>query len=160
MAILTTSGRVALAMSVANEAIHLAWGSGNPAWDDTPVAESITETALVAEVGRRIATSVRYCTPDAEGEIIVPNGRFTESATPTNHLFLRFNFDFTDAPTASIREIGIFIGTVVNTGLPPGQLYFLPAELQSPGTLLALERIPKITRSAAVRQSFEFVLTI
>ncbi len=147
-------------MSVANEAIHLAWGSGNPAWDDIPVAESISETALVAEVGRRIATSVRYCTPDVAGEIIVPNGRFAESATPTNHLFLRFNFDFSDAPLATIREIGIFIGTTLVADLPPGQLYFLPAHLLTPGTLLALERIPKITRSAAIRQSFEFVLTI
>lgn len=160
MAILTTSGRVALAMSVSNEPIHLAWGSGDPDWDTTPVAESISATALVAEVGRRIATSIRYCTPDVAGEIIVPNGRFAESADPTNHLFLRFNFDFIDAPLASIRELGIFIGTTVNAGLPPGQMYFLPADVLTPGTLLALERIPKITRSAAVRQSFEFVLTI
>lgn len=160
MAILTTSGRIALAMSVINEPIHLAWGSGNPDWDTTPVAESIAETALLNEVGRRAATSVRYCIPDVAGEIIVPNGRFAESATPTNHLFLRFNFDFADAPLASIREIGIFIGTTIVPGLPPGQLYFLPAQLLTPGTLLALERIPKIARSAAVRQSFEFVLTI
>ena len=147
-------------MAVSNEPIHLAWGSGDPDWDTTPVAESITETALVNEVGRRAATSVSYCEPAAEGEIIVPNGRFAESATPTNHLFLRFNFDFADAPLASIREIGIFIGTTINAGLPPGQLYFLPADLLTPGTLLALERIPKITRSTAVRQSFEFVLII
>lgn len=160
MAILTTSGRVALAMAVSNEPIHLAWGSGDPDWDATPVAESITETALVNEVGRRAATSVRYCEPDEAGEIIVPNGRFAESVAPTSHLFLRFNFDFADAPLASIREIGIFIGTTVVADLPPGQLYFLPADVVTPGTLLALERIPKITRSAAVRQSFEFVLTI
>ena len=147
-------------MAVSNEPIHLAWGSGDPDWDTTPVAESITETALVNEVGRRAATSVSYCEPDEAGEIIVPNGRFAESATPTNHLFLRFNFDFADAPLASIREIGIFIGTTINAGLPPGQLYFLPADLLTPGTLLALERIPKITRSTAVRQSFEFVLII
>jgi len=160
MAILTTSGRIALTMAVANETIHMAWGSGDAAWDSEPVAESITETALVTEVGRRSATSIRYCTPDTEGEIIVPNGRFAESATPTHHLFLRFNFDFADAQSAIIREIGIFIGTVVNSDLPAGQLYFLPTQLQSTGTLLALERIPKIIRSAAVRQSFEFVLTI
>jgi hypothetical protein len=160
MAILTTSGRVALAMSVINEPIHLAWGSGSPDWDTTPVAESISESALVSEVGRRVATSLRYCAPDVAGEIIVPNGRFAESVTPTNHLFLRFNFDFADAPNSSIREIGIFIGTTINSGLPPGQMYFIPAQLLTTGTLLALERIPKIARSAAVRQSFEFVLTI
>lgn len=160
MAILTTSGRTALAIAVANESIHLAWGAGDPDWDTTPEAESIAATALVSEVGRRVATQVTYCTPDAEGEIIVPNGRFTVSGTPTNNLFLRFNFDFTDAPLASIREIGIFMGTTLVGGLPPGQTYFLPADLATPGILLALERIPKIIRSAAVRQAFEFVLTI
>lgn len=160
MAILTTSGRTALAIAVANEPIHLAWGSGDPGWDETPVAENIIDTALIAEVGRRAATQIAYCLPAVEGEIIVPNGRFTHSVTPTNHLFLRFNFDFNDAALASIREIGIFMGTVLVGGLPLGQTYFLPADISTPGILLALERIPKITRSAAVRQSFEFVLTI
>ena len=35
MAILTTSGRAAIAASIQQQPIHLAWGEGNPAWEHT-----------------------------------------------------------------------------------------------------------------------------
>lgn len=36
-------------------------------------------------------------------------GKFKETATPTKHLYMRFGFDFTDAPAAVIRELAVFI---------------------------------------------------
>lgn len=159
MAILTNSGRVAMAQSVKDQPVHMAWGSGNAAWDTTPVPESITSTALLAEIGRRTASYMAYCEPDVAGEIIVPTGTFSETATPTKHLYMRFAFDFTDAPTSSIRELAVFVGTQVEAGLPPGQMYFEPADVAAPGTLLVIEHIQKFERSAAVRQTFEFVVT-
>lgn len=159
MAILTNSGRVVMAESVKARPIHLAWGSGNASWDTTPVPETTGETALVNEIGRRLATSVRYCEPDEMGEIVVPTGRFREVLTPTRHLFMKFNFDFADAPTASIREVAVFVGTATNSALPPGQMYFEPGDVTDDGTLLVIERTPKFDRSPSVRQSFEFVVT-
>ena len=158
MAILTTSGRTAIAESVAARPIHLAWGSGLEAWDTVPVPESVSDAALANEIGRRAASRVRYCVPDVNGEIVVPTGRFTESVTPTNHIYLRFNFDFFDAPAAVIRETAVFIGTETLPGLPVGQMYFEPDDLVSTGMLLVIERFPKFERSASVRQSFEFVV--
>lgn len=160
MAILTLSGRAAMAAAIKAQPIHLAWGEGDPSWDTTPVAETVDLTALVAEVGRRAATKVAFCEPDSEGEIIVPTGRFTEVIDESNHLFMRFNFDFQDSPDAEIREVGVFMGTQIVTGLPPGQTYFLPAEIADPGILLNIERFTKFTRSSAIRQSFEYVITI
>lgn len=160
MAILTTAGRIAMAMAIANEPIHLGWGSGDPAWDVTPEPEDIADTALVNEIGRRTITALEYCLPDVGGEIEVPNGRFTVSPTPTNYLYMRFRFDFADASSSTIREIGIFMNTAIGSGLPPGQMYFLPEEIQDSGRLLAVERIPALIRSASVRETFEFVLTI
>lgn len=159
MAILTNSGRIAMAMSVMSQPLHLAWGGGDPAWDTTPQPESITATALVNEVGRRAAAYVQFCQPDVAGEIIVPTGRFSQTDQPTKHLYMRFAFDFTDAPAATIRELAVFVGTQVIGGLPPGQMYFTPAQLADPGTLLVIEHIQKFVRSAAVRQTFEFVVT-
>lgn len=158
MAILTNSGRTAIAISIAAQPLHVAWGSGDADWDDTPVPEPVGATALVNELGRRAATSVGYCSPDENGSIVVPNGRFAPSATPTNYLYLRCNFDFTDAVGSEIREVAVFLGTVLEGGLPGGQTYFEPADVADAGTMVALERVPKITRSAAVRQSFEFVM--
>lgn len=160
MAILTTSGRTAMAIAIAAQPLHLAWGSGNAAWDDAPVSESIEATALVSEIGRRAVTLVQFCLPAPDGELVLPSGRFAIRSEPTNHLYLRFNFDFTDAPNSVIREAGVFLGTELKPALPIGQRYFTLADLTNPGTLLALEHFAKITRSSSVRQSFEFVLTI
>jgi hypothetical protein len=163
MALLTTSGRTALAQSVANQPIHLAWGSGDAAWDTTPVTEPTSATALLAEVGRRGGPQLQYVTEDAAGAISLPSGRWSLSQDPTNHLYMRFSFDYEDAASSVIRELGVFIGTVIKPAVltaTPGKLYFPPSDIQSPGTLLALQRVAKVTRSADTRQAYEFVLTL
>ena len=43
-------------------------------------------------------------------------------------------------------------------GLPAGQRYFTAAQVATPGDLYTLERLPKFTRNAAVRQVQEYVL--
>lgn len=60
MAILTRSGRTALALALLAKPMHLAWGVGDPAWDTAPVGEPNTATALVAEAGRRTLTESRF----------------------------------------------------------------------------------------------------
>ncbi|MBJ7309220.1 hypothetical protein ACFOLJ_30990 [Rugamonas sp. CCM 8940] len=159
MAVLQDDGRAALAEAVKSRPIHLAWGSGDPAWDSAGTApEPKNAAALVAEVGRRVATETRFVMPDPAGEISVVGGRYKLSETPTKWLLVRFVFDFLDAPAAQLREVGIFLGTVVKPELPPGQRYFIAADLLSPGKLYALERFDKTTRSPSIRQTFEYVL--
>lgn len=160
MAILTNSGRAALAAAIVARPIHMAWGSGSAAWDTTPVAVTTAATALVSEIGRRTVTQVKYCSPQVGGELVVPTGEFTESLVPTKYIYLRFNFDFVDAPVASIREVAVFSNTQLVSGLPVGQRYFSLANIASPGILMVIERIPKFDRSPSVRQSFEFVIEI
>ena len=158
MAVLQNEGRKALARAIAAQSIHLAWGRGLPAWDAAPVPEPIDATALVDEIGRRVVTSVAYVVPDAAGEIELVTGRYKVSATPTKWLHLRWTFDFADAEGQTIRELGIFLGTVPLPARPAGQRYFAPGDLQTPGDLYCLERLPKFTRNGAVRQVFEYVL--
>ena len=160
MATLTHSGRAALAAALAAQTLHFAWGTGEPAWDSVPVPEPIDATALVHEVGRRLVTQVQFVTEDPAGEIIVPTGRYAVSATPTRHLLFRIAYDFADAPVAVIREVALFAGTEVLAGLPAGLRYFEPAQIVSPGALVALERITPINRSPATRETFEHVITL
>ncbi|HZF61925.1 MAG TPA: hypothetical protein VEZ52_09930 [Desulfovibrio sp.] len=173
LATLTKTGRAAIAAAITNEKLYLAWGSGNEAWDapDAVLPSLIDATGLVAEVGRRIVSSVGFVTPDDSGGIVIPvsqgaNGevqeaRYSPSATPTPYLYVLTNFDFADAANAVIREMGIFMGGSPVEGLPPGQRYFLPAEIANPGLLMAAQIIlPSINRSPSVRQSVEFVLPI
>ena len=158
MAILTTVGRNALATAVLDQVLHLAWGTGSSAWDTTPVAESVSATGLVAEVGRRTVQNINYCIPDAGGSIVLPSGTFALSGIPTNYLYIDVTFDYLDASTSSIREIGLFAGTVVSGALPGTQHYYQPGDIVSPGTLMYLQNITKIARSSSIRQEFKFVL--
>lgn len=158
-AVLTTSGRTAIATAIKARTAHLAWGSGDVAWGSTPPAPPSNATALVAEVARRKANQVEYCVADAAGAISVPEGKFSISATPTNNLYFKFHFEFADAVGSTIREQAIFLDTVLAAGVPAGQFYLLPAEVAQPGTLLVIERRAPIIREITTRQLFEFVVT-
>lgn len=160
MAVLTTSGRIAMAVAIKARPLFLAWGNGDPNWDEAPINESLEATGLTNEVGRVAVSVTGYATPDPVGVIEVPTGYFSLSETPTNHLYLRFDFGFGDAADQVIREAGLFVDSVIQTGLPAGQRYFVPAEVVNPGSLVALEHFPPVVRSPLVRQQFEFVLTI
>ena len=95
MAILTQSGRAAMAAALSTRPIHLAWGTGDPAWDDAPEPESTLATGLVNEIGRRVLTLWQFVIEDANGAITVndvdePTITKTFSPSPenapTNHL--------------------------------------------------------------------------
>ena len=229
MAILTTSGRAALAAAIKAQTLHLALGEGDPLWDTTKAIstpfdeagvialgfthlanirvtsldeqteylldgdysaharegvirrlpastipeggdvtlhfkiehppESIGQTALLREVGRRVVDEVHFVTADPEGEIVVPTGRYRLSADPTNHLFIRVRFDFEDAATSVVREQGLFVGTQTDPALPIGQKFFIPAQVADPGILLVLQHSVPIVRQPSTRETFEFVVT-
>ncbi|MFP3024587.1 MAG: hypothetical protein ACEY3K_17590, partial [Wolbachia sp.] len=207
MSILTQSGRAAIAASIKEQPIHLAWGSGDSTWEssykvektftaggkisldhhtikdvkvytgqtiyqsnidyivdgssgaiervengaiiadsvitieytqDTP-PELITSATLIKEVGRRVVDEVLFCSGDENGELVTPSGRFKPSNVPINNLYLKFTFDFTDAANQVIRELGVMVGTKIKEGLPEGQRYFEPKDVENPGILLVLE---------------------
>lgn len=158
-AVLTTSGRTAIATAIKARTAHLAWGSGDPAWGNTPPDPPANSSALVAEIARRRANQVEFCAPTTNGAISVPEGRFDISATPTNNLYFRFHFEFGDAVGSTIRETAIFLDTVAAAGVPAGQFYLTPAQVAQPGTLLVIERRAPIIRQITTRQLFEFVVT-
>lgn len=158
MPILTNSGRVAIAESIKAQPLHVAWGGGDGDWLEPPV-ENIDATALLEEFGRLVATSVEFVTPNEEGNIVVPGGIFSVSATPTEHLLITANFEFSNAPSAVIREMAVFVGSETVGGLPVGQTYFVPAEISDPGRMLHVENFAPIYRSPAIRESFQIVIS-
>lgn len=176
LATLTTSGRAAMAAAIAARPLHFAWGIGAPAWDEDPdkihlQVSLVDSVALINEIGRRLIAFVGYVVPDEEGSIAIPIGRqpdgtviqarYAQAFEPTPHLYMRVNFDYGDASDQIIREVAIFMDTAVAPGLPPGQEYFVPADIVDPGRMLVVQRLDPVTeRSPAVRQSYEFVLPI
>lgn len=156
MAILVESGRAAVAAAIKAQPIHLAWGEGEVVWDNAKPAEQTSETTVKNELGRRIVSYSSFVTPDSAGQVIVSQGRFKEVTTPTKYLYLRFQYDFPDAQQATIRALGIFVGTQVNAGV--SGLDYMPIGQYSGGELLVLEYIDKLVRSSSIRQQFEFVI--
>lgn len=119
------------------------------------------ETALVSEVGRRQASSVEFVNPDPAGNINTPGGdRWSVSVTPTRYLYVQVLFDYLEAQTETIREVGIFVDSTRKAGVPQGQLYLTPEEVDQPGYLLLLDRFAGIARSPSSRQGFSYVLVI
>ncbi|MDX5488376.1 MAG: hypothetical protein O7150_06410 [Wolbachia endosymbiont of Andrena praecox] len=226
MSILTQSGRAAIAASIKEQVIHLAWGTGDSSsgsshqvekvfvegeialdhhtikdvrvftgqttyqssidyivdsssgvikrtenssiransavtveYSESTPPELITSEKLLNELGRRTANEVLFCTGDENGELVTPSGRFRPSNVPTNNLYLKFTFDFTDAANQVIRELGVMVGTKVKKGLPTGQRYFEPKDIEDSGILLVLEHTVPLIRTAATRETFSFVVT-
>ncbi|WP_264376485.1 MULTISPECIES: hypothetical protein [unclassified Wolbachia] len=126
--------------------------------ESTP-PELITSEKLLNELGRRTADEVLFCTGDENGELITPSGRFRPSNVPTNNLYLKFTFDFTNAANQVIRELGVMVGTKIKEGLPEGQRYFEPKDVENPGILLVLEHTVPLIRTSATRETFSFVVT-
>lgn len=160
MSIFVQSAATAVAQAVKAAGVWVAWGNGDPGWDAAPVPEPVDASALVAERGRRRSSVIDYVVPDASGDIVLPQGSFSISPTPTNQLYIRTNFAATEEVGQSIREAAVFIGTTLVGGLPVGQDYFVPANIATPGTMLILERFAKINRTSSFSVALEFVLTL
>jgi hypothetical protein len=173
LATLTNAGRAAFALALSKGALHIAWGSGDPAWDepDAELPSLVTATALVNEIGRRTPGTVGFVEPDEAGDIAIPVSvggegavqvaRYRSVPGPTPFLYMRAHYMYADASNALIREMGLFSNTELVEGLPPGQQYFVPAEIANPGLLVAAQIvIPRINRSPSIRHTTEFVLPI
>lgn len=160
MANLTDSGRAALAKAIVDKAasLYLAWGEGDPAWDADPISFPSDITALTDEVGRAKVVAAMFVLPDVAGEIETANGNYAVSLVPTPYIYLRADFAYLDAPTATIREYALFIDCVPVVGTPLGQTYFLPTEIDEVGLLMAAETCTAISRSSDTQHSFKFVM--
>ena len=165
-AILTNTGKQELANVFRSFEYWLAWGSGDPSWDSTMQAESPLDTALVNEIGRRKAVITEYCTPDnTNGTIEIVNGsttqRFSPSATPTYHIHIRFEFQLTDSPEATIRECGVFAHTVLKDDVPDPDGYVTPEYIEDIGSLIMEERLrPAVVLQDSTKRAFDFVISI
>lgn len=156
MITLTRSGRESLAESIKLRPVHVAWGPGDGAWT-TPPAENVLATTVTSEIARRTASEVSFVNPDAGGDIVLPSGNYTRSVTPTNYLYVEAEFAFNEAPTATIRQFGVFVGTTVVSGLPSGQEYFTPSQVATPGRMLALENRTPIVRTSTSNVTYRAV---
>lgn len=165
-------GREGQAFALQALSWHLALGRGDPAWDAVVrtdplwqsqlLPDAVQARALVDEIGRRLADEVAFVLPDPQGDIVLPDSRWSRTVpgAVSNHLYVQVFLDYPDATMETVREIGLFVGGVSMDGLPPGQRWFAPADMASPGHLIRLGRyaVPSF-RSPSDRALFHFVET-
>ena len=159
MAILTNAGRAAMALAIKDTPVFVAWGTGSDSWDDETERESRQSTELTHELGRVKAKAVGFCTPDPAGDIVMQGNRYAPSATPTPNLHIKAEFDFNDGLGQTIREIGVFVNVVLVKGLPRGQKYFTPDNVENKGILLGLDHIVPMQRGVGSRFGLDFVIS-
>ena len=157
MSVLTNAGRSIIAKSLTEQPIHLAWGTGEDSWGETPPAPENTATTLRNEVGRRAVTEWGFVIPDVNGEVQTVNGNFRKDGKPQPYLWLNFKFDYNDSSTAKIREIGVYVDSEMNAGLPLGQKFFLPEHVKTKGYLLSIEHL-YIPRTPTSRETLDIVI--
>jgi hypothetical protein len=174
MGLITDTGRTAMAKAIKEQTLFLALGRGNTSWGDgVPPLESIESVQLLDEIGRRSLTRCLYVVPDENGDIEVPvsaiqnvNGwnveteRFSVSETPTRHLYVEFALDYTDAVDETIRELGLYVGSILKPGLPSGQTFFQPSDFSSGGILFEIEHKRPYIREVNRRTTFAWVISL
>lgn len=163
-------GRTGQAVALSLLPWHVALGAGDPDWDAVDRAsptwqssltpDAAQATALVAEIGRRVADEVAFVAPDPGGDINLPDSRWSRSAQPTAHLYVMAQLDYADAAGMTIRESGLFANGASVDGVPAGQRWFASAEIADTGNLMRLRRyaVPMV-RSANVRLKLHWVIS-
>lgn len=162
MQVLQKNGRKLLAKALGAMAAHVAWGRGDGAWTDPPATPD-EQTALMNEIGRRLATEVAYVVPTTaeESEIDLPNGRYYKrSAEPSAFLYVRATFSFEEAQGEHVRECGVFFGTVPKANVPVGQRYLTPDQIQDAGEIYSLEYRSAVLRDGGVKGHEEIVIPL
>lgn len=127
-------------------------------WTTTPPAPNLEHTKLYREVGRRKVMMSKFVVPDVSGAYVTTNGRWSEVGYPTPYLYLYIGYDLTDAQTATIYQLGLFLGTVPSAG-NEAKIYLLPSEIDEEGDLLSLEHVSPIYRNSSTREIHEIVIT-
>lgn len=114
---------------------------------------------LLSEIGRREPTIKSYAIEDAAGDITANSTTWSQSATPTRHIYLQFKFDAEEAVGSIIHQLGLFIGTTRKVEIPGAKKYLLPSEIQDDGDLYMIENIEPFSRYAGKREIFEYIIT-
>lgn len=116
-------------------------------------------TGLLSELGRRIVTIQDFVIPSSGGSIQCNGQNWAlNHGTPSNAVYLEFDFDSSDAVGNIIYQIGLFVGTTLANGVPTGTQYLLPNQIANPGELYMVEALEPFSRFAGKREIFQLVI--
>jgi hypothetical protein len=137
----------------------LAWGGGDPAWDDTPEDDVTGETALEDFLGEHTAAG-QFVDADPAGTIITANGsKYSAAAGVSKRLYLAAAYATGDEPDQVIREIAAYINAAPAAG-HEADAYLPLANLDDIGDFIAQDRIALVPRSDLTSGAIRIVVKI
>lgn len=123
--------------------------------------ENPEATELLDEKIRKLCLTKSFVEINPNGSIVGLDGnRYSETETPTRHVYFMVWLEPNDYPNGTVREVGIFINPVVDDSLPEGQTSFTPAQIEEPGELILVANYPTIIRNQATRSQFSHILSL
>jgi hypothetical protein len=135
-------------------------GNENP-WElhEVPPVPDFETKDMLQERGRRRASTIAYVKEDPVGEIGWGSTFWSITTENTMHLYLKFAFSPDEAVDATVRQIGIFLGTKVQDLIPPGQFFLQPQDIKEKGILFWLQNVEPRVFSPFQKETMEYILT-
>jgi len=128
-------------------------------WTTSPPVPNFDAVAMLEEFGRRKVTQVSYAEEDAGGDIGWDGSLWSTTTSVTRHVYLKFAFETDEAVNLNVYQVAIFVGTVPQGIVPPGQFYLEPADVLEAGTIMYSQYIVPRIFSEFEKPVFEFILT-
>ena len=145
MATFVETGHIAIATSLFKETFYLALGTlpkdYQKKWtvEQEPPPFNPKNDSLILPIGYKVETLKKFVKEDENGTIEALGKRWSIVDYPTRNIYLEFKLDKEDASLQTIYQTGIYIRTKLKEGLPQGQQYFLPDQIEEEGILLVAE---------------------
>lgn len=158
----TKAARIRMARLVKESgSVFLGLGAGQVGWGDNPPNTVPGATAMVAPLCYRKILVCEYAELDnVNGDIVMPNGdKYKITLTPTDTLYFRGVVELDEGAAFTYREMAVFFETTTQAGLPGGQLFFTPAQVTNPGTMVLIQNRTPVLRNAETRETFHAIAT-
>lgn len=160
--VLVNDGRVLMAEALQPLPCLFGLGTGNRAWDsENPEPINLDANQLIAPLGYKKAHAVHFVTPVTDpaepADIVLNTGRYRISSTPTRYLNYVLKMDYTDVVN-EVREYHLYCNPTLQAGLPIGQTWFTPEQVENVGRLLLSERRKSLTFDGTMGAWINFVV--
>lgn len=157
----TVNAPVVWAAGLAELTLWLGIGSGG-SWTSNPPNESVSSTGLTAPLAYLRAIRLSHVTDSEQANTpsltTIDSQRWWLAPDPTGNLLCAFTLSTNDLAGETIREVGLFQGLTLNTGVTTGQLFYPASDVASPGNLFVLDNRPAFDKTDASGISIEFLV--
>lgn len=142
--------------------------------DDNPPNPDPTVTSVVEPIGYKKIVAVYFVTPYMQGQTVPPNQQVIDYgsskwltvdsslAYEQNLTDLEWDVDImgTDFPAAPFRQIGLYYGLTMASGVDPNSTILLPNQVSNPGYLEMIHNRPiSYLNTSTNRTHISYVMT-